>query len=117
MSAGEETKSNNHVELSSRAEHDLRSLARQPEFPGIVNALKTRLTQSPLPENADIKHLAGHSPWLRMRVGTYRIVFRPLTASELATLRTRQFVANDQRGYLVERIVHRRELEEATARL
>jgi hypothetical protein len=55
----------------------------------------------------DIKPLTGRSPWLRMRVGAFRVIFRELTAGEIKVL------GIDPPGYLVERVVNRRDLEEA----
>jgi hypothetical protein len=43
-----------------------------------------------------------------MRVGDYRILFRPLTAAELADLGR-----EEPTGWLIARVVHRSELERA----
>jgi hypothetical protein len=43
-----------------------------------------------------------------MRVGDYRILFRPLTAAELADLGRKE-----PSGWLIARVVHRSELERA----
>jgi len=57
--------------------------------------------------NLDIQPLHGRSPWLRMRVGDFRVIFRELTADEI------KLRGIDPPGYLVERVVNRRDLEEA----
>ena len=57
--------------------------------------------------NLDIQPLAGRSPWLRMRVGDFRVIFRELTPDEI------KLHGIDSPGYLVERVVNRRDLEEA----
>jgi hypothetical protein len=64
------------------------------------------LTADPPRENLDVKALRGRSPWLRLRVGDWRIVYRPLTRAELKRLDS-----DELEGYLVARIVNRRDLE------
>ncbi len=59
------------------------------------------------PPNLDVRPLAGHPPWLRLRVGDMRVIFRPLTTAELRRL------GLTARGYLIERVVNRRDLDEA----
>ena len=66
-----------------------------------------------MPENADAMRFQRAAPWLRLRSGDYRVTYRPLTASELQTLG----VARGRAGFLVARIVDRRELDEAVAKL
>jgi len=63
------------VELSRRAERDLRSLSR-PDRRRIGQAIPDVLARDPLPENADDKPLAGAAPWRRLRVGELRVVYR-----------------------------------------
>jgi len=58
------------------------------------------------PASADIVALRGRSPWLRLRIGDYRILFRALEQGEADAL-------GAESGYLIARIVHRRELERA----
>jgi hypothetical protein len=70
------------------------------------------LVTIPPPDNLDVKPLEGHAPWLRLRVGVYRILYRPLGPEELAAVRQRRGRPVDL-GYLVARVVHRRELERA----
>jgi hypothetical protein len=57
------------------------------------------LATEPQPANLDIKPLTGHVLWLRLRRGEYRILYRPLTNSEL-----RAIAASEQTGFLVERV-------------
>lgn len=101
-----------HVELSNRARRDLRRLGRGPDRKPIVDALTTSLTADPPSDNLDVKSLEGHGPWLRLRVGDYRLLYRPLTSEELAEVVRRRGQPADT-GYLVARIVHRRDLERA----
>jgi hypothetical protein len=50
--------------------------------------------------NLDIRPLAGHPGWLRLRVGDWRVLYRPGEA-----------------GWAVERIVDRKNLDRAVATL
>jgi mRNA interferase RelE/StbE len=86
------------VTLSSRAQRDLRRIDR-PDRERITDGLRP-LSQHPPPENLDVKPLVGRAPWLRMRVGNYRVLFR-----------------SDEDVVLVARVVHRRDLEAAVIRL
>lgn len=95
------------VGLSPRAQADLRGL-RGPRQ-RIVRTL-TALTREPW-ENVDVRTLAGRAPWSRARVGDHRLIFRRLTAAEMRSL------GRSGAGYLVERIIHRRDLERVVGRL
>lgn len=64
------------VDLSRRAERDLRSLS-PPDRRRVGRALTEVLASDPLPENADDKALLGRAPWRRLRVGELRILYRP----------------------------------------
>ncbi|MGH3372476.1 MAG: hypothetical protein ACRDPR_21020, partial [Nocardioidaceae bacterium] len=125
-----------------------------PERKLVIDALTVGLTAVPPPSNLDVKALKGAKPWLRLRVGNYRILYRPLTAKELVivsatpedlvaiginpkklagltakqaaalTLSPRKLAALQRRrqqraetGYVVARIVHRRDLERAVRTL
>ena len=57
--------------------------------------------------NLDIRPLTGRSPWLRLRIGAVRVILRQLTPSETGLLGLKS------PGYLVERIVDRRDLDDA----
>lgn len=90
--------------LAARAERDLRALdsvALQR-----VQAVLDNLAGEAA--NLDVKALAGHLGWLRLRVGDWRVLYRPLTEEEAS-----QWGA----GYLVARVVHRRDLELAARTL
>ncbi len=63
----------------------------------------------PLPPNVDVKPLTGRAPWLRIRVGDVRILCRPLRANEGQTA--------GGAGYLMARIVRRRDLERTISEL
>jgi len=76
----------------------------KPTRTRVVAALETLPTPS---ANADVKALKGASPWLRMRVGDWRILYRPLTEIELPSTP----------GALVARVVHRSELERTVSGL
>jgi mRNA-degrading endonuclease RelE of RelBE toxin-antitoxin system len=101
----------NHVELSRRAQRELRVLPDRDRG-RIVQALREGMAADPLPRNLDLVALQGRAPWLRLRSGDWRVLLRPLSAPELAD------IANaGTRGFLVARIVNRRDLERAVATL
>jgi mRNA-degrading endonuclease RelE of RelBE toxin-antitoxin system len=104
-----------HVELSKRAVRDLRKLGRGPMLGRIWTALE-ELGRMPPPPNLDVKPLTGRAPWKRLRVGDFRILFRPLTSEELASLGERKVVLYRE-GVLVERVVNRQDLAAAVAAL
>lgn len=56
-----------------------------------------------------MKALQGAEPWLRLRIGVYRVLYRALTPQELATLLSEKDRPSE--GYLVERLIHRRDLD------
>ena len=55
----------------------------------------------------DVVPLVNTLPWRRLRIGTYRVLFRPATAQD----------ALPAANFLVGRIVHRRDLERAAESL
>jgi len=101
----------NHVELGRRAQRDLRALPERDRG-RIVRALRDDLAAEPLPPNLDLVALRGRAPWLRLRSGDWRVLLRPLTPTELA-----EVAGTAERGFLVARIVNRRDLERAVATL
>jgi mRNA-degrading endonuclease RelE of RelBE toxin-antitoxin system len=104
-----------YIEISTRFLNDLRRLpARDQQRVSAV--LNDALPLEPQPPNLDIKAMKGRWPWLRLRVGDWRVVFRPLTQRELDAIRRREgsFFA---RGYYVETVVNRRELDRISKRL
>jgi mRNA-degrading endonuclease RelE of RelBE toxin-antitoxin system len=86
------------VNLSSRAERDLRRLGPGDDRRRVLDALRALGEGAP---NLDVKPLVGRHPWRRLRAGDLRVIFRPI----------------DHRTVLVERIVNRRELDRAGAGL
>ncbi len=93
------------IVLSRRAERDLRRVGPGEGLAQIRAAL-TALAAGEA--NLDIKPLAGAAPWHRLRVGDYRILYRPVDPP----------VGIDaQTGLLVARVVHRRDLERAVTTL
>jgi mRNA-degrading endonuclease RelE of RelBE toxin-antitoxin system len=128
------------VELLHKAKNDLKRLGRGPDRKAVIDALTVGLATIPPSGNLDIKALKGAAPWLRLRVGDYRILYRPLTSTEVEELeKTRRVIAlaeqdklseaidlieSSQRpqqraeaSFLVARIVHRRDLERAVRAL
>jgi mRNA-degrading endonuclease RelE of RelBE toxin-antitoxin system len=99
------------VELSKRALRDLRRLDH-PVRRRLLDLLERELAADPQPLNLDVKALVGRSPWLRLRRGEHRVIYRPLTDIELTRLK-----APESAGFLVERIVDRRDLERVATSL
>jgi mRNA-degrading endonuclease RelE of RelBE toxin-antitoxin system len=99
------------VEFSKRALRDLRRIDRKNRK-RLLDLLENDLAAEPQPANLDIKPLTGRAPWLRLRRGEYRVLYRPLTTTELRAL-----AASEQAGFLVERVVDRGELERAATTL
>jgi len=87
------------VELSRRATRDLRKLA-PPDRRRVREALEALSGNA---QNLDIKAIANRSPWLRLRAGELRVIYRPEPAAEPS--------------WLIARVVHRRELDRAIASL
>jgi mRNA-degrading endonuclease RelE of RelBE toxin-antitoxin system len=92
-----------HVVLARAAERDLRKLARSPDY----RQIRAAITALGTDEATDVVALAGRTPWRRMRVGDWRVLFRPLDDDERADL------GLHERGYVIARIVNRRDLERA----
>lgn len=106
-----------HIEITARAEKDLRQLDK-PTRKRIVEGLLADLARTPPPANTDVKPLRGAEPWMRLRIGTYRILFRALRTEELKVLVDHLPKAHrPSEGYLVERAVHRRDLDRAVGTL
>lgn len=97
-----------HIELSRRAERDLRNLSA-PDRKRLVSAIEQTLGADPMPANADDLALSGIAPWRRLRVGELRILYRELTIDELP--------AGAAHGRRIARIVHRGDLHRAAGTL
>lgn len=97
------------VELSRRAQRDLRALRGSTGLKQVAAALDALAAGA---ANLDVKPLRGAEPWLRLRVGDLRIIYRPLSDEELTRLPARPSSA-----FLVSRVVNRRDLERAVRSL
>jgi mRNA-degrading endonuclease RelE of RelBE toxin-antitoxin system len=89
-----------NIKLAPRAIRDLKQLDRK-------SRKRVQQTFEALGANAanlDIKLVAGHAPWRRLRVGEHRVLYREL--AEDADAR-----------YLVARVIDRRDLHRAIDRL
>jgi mRNA-degrading endonuclease RelE of RelBE toxin-antitoxin system len=95
---------------SRRAQRDLRALPDRDRS-RIVRALREGLAADPLPRTLEVVALQGRAPWLRLRSGDWRVL-RPLSTAELVDV-----AGAATRGFLVARIVNRRDLERAVATL
>jgi mRNA-degrading endonuclease RelE of RelBE toxin-antitoxin system len=93
------------VQFSKRGARDIERLPKPLRIR--VRKVLDALSQDPAPTNLDVRPLVGHEPWLRLRIGTLRVIFRRLTIEESRPLRIRGH------GYLVERVIDRRYLDEA----
>jgi mRNA-degrading endonuclease RelE of RelBE toxin-antitoxin system len=105
-----------HLELSRRAAKDLRRLDRQ-EARRILEVLQRELTAEPPPDNLDIKEIQGAEPYLRLRVGNYRVIYRALSPQERRSLPESRPGDKLPEGYLAVRVIHRRDLERAIGTL
>jgi mRNA-degrading endonuclease RelE of RelBE toxin-antitoxin system len=85
------------ITISNRAKRDLRRIGPGPHRDQVTKGLKTLAEGA---ANLDIKALDGHAPWLRLRIGDYRALYRPIEG-----------------GWWVERVVNRRDLEQALTTL
>jgi mRNA-degrading endonuclease RelE of RelBE toxin-antitoxin system len=92
------------VDLSSAAQKDLRKILRSPGGLAVKRVILDDLAAEPWPRNLDVASLEAMGSWLRVRAGEFRIVLRPLSPAECKA----RAVA---KGYLVDRVVNRRELE------
>ena len=90
----------NNVKLAPRAIRDLKRVDRATRK-RVRQALEALATDA---ANLDIKPVAGHAPWRRLRVGEHRVLYRELTDE------------SDSR-YLVARVIDRRDLHHAIDRL
>jgi mRNA interferase RelE/StbE len=88
------------IELAPRAIRDLKRLDRQTRK-RVRQAFEALGADA---ENLDIKPVAGHAPWRRLRVGEHRVLYRESTDEA------------DSR-YLVARIIDRRDLHRAIDKL
>lgn len=89
-----------NVELAPRAIRDLKGLDRQTRK-RVQQAFQALGSDA---ANLDVKPVAGHAPWRRLRVGEHRVLYREL-ADE-----------TDAR-YLVARVIDRRDLHRAIDKL
>lgn len=105
-----------HVELSPKAERDLRDVRDHRQLKRIGKALE-HLSEKPVPGNLDIKPVTDRAPYLSMRVGEWRALYRPLTRREIQMVVMRRGSATAPTGFLVARIVDRKELRRAVATL
>jgi mRNA-degrading endonuclease RelE of RelBE toxin-antitoxin system len=105
-----------HIELSTRARRDLKKIPKGSRR-RVVEEISGRLSPIPLPGNADIDPLSGRAPFMRLRVGDYRAIFRPLTPTEMARLVMQRGALDGPVGYLIARIVDRKDLEKAVRTL
>ena len=95
-----------NVQLSRAASRDLRKLYRDTQTLGRLRQALRDLEAENL--NLDIKALSGRPPWHRLRVGEWRILFRPFSREEAQRLGN---------GCLVARVVNRKDSDLAARSL
>ncbi|MGO9320474.1 MAG: type II toxin-antitoxin system RelE family toxin [Solirubrobacteraceae bacterium] len=88
------------IKLAPRAIRDLKHLDRQTRK-RVQQAFEALAADA---ANLDIKPVAGHAPWRRLRVGEHRVLYRELDAETDAQ-------------YLVARVIDRRDLHRAIDQL
>lgn len=88
------------LELDRTACKDLNRLDRQIRD-RVIKVLKELESSKSPPSNLDIKPIKGSEPWLRLRIGTYRVLLRKMTPD----------------AYVVHRIVHRKDLDREAQKL
>lgn len=88
------------IKLAPRAIRDLKGLDRQTRK-RVQNAFLALEADA---ANLDIKLIAGHAPWRRLRVGEHRVLYHELTDEPHAR-------------YLVARVIDRRDLHRAIDKL
>ena len=93
------------LQFSKRAHADWKKL--DEETKNRVAAVLEAMREIPSPANLDEKALEGLAPWRRLRVGGHRVIFRVFTRNERVALSVTA-------GYVVERVIDRRDLERAT---
>jgi len=98
-----------NVQFSKRGAHDVERLSQQRRAQ--VRKVLESFSHERAPANLDVRALAGHGPWLRLRIGSLRVILRRLTTEESRSRRIRGH------GYLVERVVDRRDLDKAVRTL
>jgi mRNA-degrading endonuclease RelE of RelBE toxin-antitoxin system len=89
-----------NLKLAPRAIRDLKGLDRKTRR-RVQQAFRALGADA---ANLDVKPVAGHAPWLRLRAGEHRVLYRELT---------------DEPGarYLVARVIDRRDLHRAIDKL
>lgn len=88
------------IKLAPRAIRDLKGLDRQARK-RVQNAFQALETDA---ANLDIKPVAGHAPWRRLRAGEHRVLYHELADEPDAR-------------YLVARVIDRRDLHRAIDKL
>lgn len=93
------------IEFAQRAVRDLRRMPR-PDVRRIKSAVDELAAGA---KNLDVKPLAGHPPWRRLRVGDFRVLYREIEVTERR--------GDTPAGWLVARVIDRRDLEQAVRTL
>lgn len=105
----------NHIEFGPSVEKDLRRIGNRRLVERLRKAITDGLGSDPTPPNLDVRPLTDAAPWLRLRLGDYRVIFRRMSDEELGEAgRWESDVAG---GFVIDRIIHRRDLDKAVSTL
>jgi mRNA-degrading endonuclease RelE of RelBE toxin-antitoxin system len=102
-----------HVELGKRAKKDLKKLPRDTRE-RIVGCLKLLEEGQP---NLNMKVITDKPPFLRLRVGDFRVLLQPLTEPEMQRLLLQRGHLPARNVFVVARVVDRADFDRALATL
>jgi len=88
------------ITLAPRATRDLKRLDRSTRK-RVQRAFEALAADA---ANLEVKHVTGHAPWRRLRVGEHRVLYRELPTE-------------GESRYLVARVIDRRDLHRAIDKL
>jgi hypothetical protein len=71
------------------------------------------LAKIPPAANLDLDKIRRQEPWLRLRVGNFRVLFRQLTRGEMDVLCLRRGTLAGATGFLIGRVVDKQDVERA----
>lgn len=101
-----------HIRMSTRASRDIEAINPGPQRRPLIRGTIEKLTTFVRHGAGDVTAITGARPWLRLRVGDYRILFRRLNEFEIEMLNDTTDQQADA-GVLVERVIHRSDLHKA----
>jgi mRNA-degrading endonuclease RelE of RelBE toxin-antitoxin system len=100
-----------HLEYGKRATKDMRKIPRKDRER--IGAQVAQLGKIPPAANLDLDKIRRQEPWLRLRVGNFRVLFRQLTRGEMDVLCLRRGTLAGATGFLIGRVVDKQDVERA----